>query len=177
MANQEREPFVLDFPNGQQVEDILKKADADYSKAEIDAKMAQKATTSDVEREAQNLQNQINEIVRAPESGGDVAAEVYQARVDADGVTHATLKARCDSDATQLKEDLTELPKRAYNKNNNTSGYYLSASGEMIASSTWNVSEKFDVTQGPVTYSGITTVTSSAKACFLTRMMTLFHIS
>ena len=112
MANQKREPFVLDFPNGQKVEDILKKADANYSKAEIDQQMASKATMSDVERETQNLQNQINEIVRAPESGGDVGAEVYQARVDADGVMHATLKARCDSDAgktTQLKEDLEDI--------------------------------------------------------------------
>ena len=112
MANQKREPFILDFPNGQRVEDILKKADADYSKAEIDTKMASKATMSDVQRETQNLQNQINEIVRAPESGGDVAAEVAQARVDADGVSHATLKARCDSDAsktTQLKEDLNKI--------------------------------------------------------------------
>lgn len=112
MSNPERDPFVLDFPNGQRVEDILKKADANYSKAQLDQQMAQKATMSDVERETQNLQNQINEIVRAPESGGDVAAEVAQARVDADGVSHATLKARCDSDAsktTQLKEDLSEL--------------------------------------------------------------------
>lgn len=111
MANK-CEPFVLDFPNGQRVEDILKKADANYSKAQLDQQMAQKATMSDVEREIQNLQNQINEIVRAPESGGDVAAEVAQARVDADGVSHATLKARCDSDAsktTQLKEELTQL--------------------------------------------------------------------
>ena len=114
MANQEREPFVLDFPNGQRVEDILKKADADYSKAEIDAKMASKATMSDVQRETQNLQNQINEIVRAPESGGDVAAEVAQARVDADGVTHATLKDRCDSDATRLKEDLTDVESQVF---------------------------------------------------------------
>ena len=36
MAN-EREPFVLDFPDGQTVEDILKKAEANYSRAEIDA--------------------------------------------------------------------------------------------------------------------------------------------
>lgn len=48
MANQSSEPFVLDFTNGQQVEDILKKADADYSKAEIDAKMASKANAADV---------------------------------------------------------------------------------------------------------------------------------
>lgn len=96
MANQKREPFILDFPNGQRVEDILKKADADYSKAEIDTKMASKATMSDVQRETQNLQNQINEIVRAPESGGDVAAEVAQARVGADGTSYTTLKARLD---------------------------------------------------------------------------------
>lgn len=122
MANQERAPFVLDFPNGQRVEDILKKADADYTKAEIDAKMASKATTSDVERETQNLQNQINEIVRAPESGGDVSAEVAQARVDADGVTHITLKARCDSDAdktTQLMEDLSKNAEYRLNQMNN----------------------------------------------------------
>ena len=35
MANDQREPFVLDFPNGQRVEDILKKADA------INAEVAQ----------------------------------------------------------------------------------------------------------------------------------------
>lgn len=97
MAN-EREPFVLDFPDGQRVEDILKKAEANYSKAEIDVKMATKATMSDVERETKNLQNQINEIVRAPESGGDVAAEVYQARVGADGTNYSTLKQRLDSE-------------------------------------------------------------------------------
>lgn len=111
MANK-CEPFVLDFPNGQRVEDILKKADQLPTKAQLDQQMASKATTSDVQRETQNLQNQIDEIVRAPESGGDVGAEVAQARVDADGVTHATLKARCDSDAsktTQLKEDLVYL--------------------------------------------------------------------
>ena len=37
MANQERGPFVLDFPDGQTVEDILKKAEANYSRAEIDS--------------------------------------------------------------------------------------------------------------------------------------------
>lgn len=98
MASTQREPYVLNYPNGQRVADILKKADADYSRAEIDAMVSNKATTSDVQRETQNLQNQIDEIVRAPESGGDVAAEVAQARVDADGVTHGTLKARLDSD-------------------------------------------------------------------------------
>ena len=108
MANENREPFVLDFPNGQRVEDILKKADADYSKAEIDAKMASKATMSDVQRETQNLQNQINEIVRAPESGGDVAAEVAQARVNAEGVSYTTLKERIDSTESELRSSVSE---------------------------------------------------------------------
>ena len=48
MANEQGEPFVLDFPNGQRVEDILKKAQSDYSKAEIDAKMSSKANAEDV---------------------------------------------------------------------------------------------------------------------------------
>lgn len=106
MANENREPYVLDFPNGQRVEDILKKADSDYSKAEIDAKMASKATMSDVQRETQNLQNQINEIVRAPESGGDVGAEVYQARVGADGTNYQTLKNRLDAEYANQQEDI-----------------------------------------------------------------------
>ena len=37
MANYNKEPYVLDFPNGQRVEDILKKAEANYSRAEIDS--------------------------------------------------------------------------------------------------------------------------------------------
>ena len=48
MANKATEPFVLDFRDGQQVEDILKKADADYSKAEIDAMMSSKADIADI---------------------------------------------------------------------------------------------------------------------------------
>lgn len=63
---------------------------------EIDVKVSSKAAASDVQLETQNLQNQINEIVRAPESGGDVAAEVAQARVDADGIEYATLMERLD---------------------------------------------------------------------------------
>lgn len=106
MAN-EREPFVLDFPDGQRVEDILKKAEANYSKAEIDVKMATKATMSDVERETKNLQNQINEIVRAPESGGDVAAEVYQARVGTNSVSYDTLNERITAEVENESAKMT----------------------------------------------------------------------
>lgn len=48
MADSYDEPFVLDFPNGQRVEDILKKAESDYSRTEIDAKMSSKANAEDV---------------------------------------------------------------------------------------------------------------------------------
>lgn len=109
MANQEREPFVLDFPNGQRVEDILKKADQLPTKAQLDQQMASKATMSDVERETQNLQNQIDNIVRAPESGGDVGAEVYQARVGVDGTNYLTLEARLNAEQTETQEQLVEL--------------------------------------------------------------------
>ena len=88
MANQEREPFVLDFPNGQRVEDILKKADQLPTREQIDNDLAAKASNE----------------------------EVTAARVDADGVTHANLKARCDSDAgktTQLEEDLKSCARLA----------------------------------------------------------------
>lgn len=76
MANQEREPFVLDFPNGQRVEDILKKADQLPTKAQLDQQMASKATMSDVQRETQKLQTQINEIVRATEYASETVAGV-----------------------------------------------------------------------------------------------------
>ncbi len=48
MASETKGSFVLDFPNGQRVEDILKKAADAYSKAEIDAKMASKADVADI---------------------------------------------------------------------------------------------------------------------------------
>lgn len=88
MANQKRELYVLDFPNGQTVEDILKKADQLPTREQIDNDLAAKASNE----------------------------EVTAARVDADGVTHANLKARCDSDAgktTQLEEDLKSCARRA----------------------------------------------------------------
>lgn len=131
MANQEREPFVLDFPNGQRVEDILKKADQLPTKAQLDQQLGSKATMSDVERETQNLQNQINEIVRAPESGGDVAAEVYQARVGADGKTYQTLKARLDAEEHSTANSLNSIQDLVglhfYD------GYYIDAYGNQIA--------------------------------------------
>lgn len=106
-------PYVLPFEDGSVVAAILLKAqvlpEAEQiaTKTELQQATAYLATldnatmapqSATVKRTTDNLQTQINNIVRAPESGGDVAAEVYQARVGADGVSHATLKERLDDD-------------------------------------------------------------------------------
>lgn len=43
MANEQLEPFVLDFPNGKRVEDILKKAEQLPDKTQLDSQLAQKS--------------------------------------------------------------------------------------------------------------------------------------
>ena len=64
-------------------------------------------TITDLQTTAVSLQNQINEIVRAPESGGDVGAEVYQARVGLDGTDYDTLKDRIDTEDQQIINSIT----------------------------------------------------------------------
>lgn len=149
MANQERKPFVLDFPDGQRVEDILKKADALPTKAQLDNQLAGKASMSDVQRETQNLQNQINEIVRAPESGGDVAAEVYQARVGADGTNYSTLKERLDTEYDHLAAtaDFVEI---AWT----TGGYINSLTGTVVPDEAYAYTDFIKISPGfiPIAY-------------------------
>lgn len=73
-------------------------------------------TASEITAMVTNLQNQIDAIVTTSASGGDVAAEVAQSRVGADGTAYQTLKQRLDAEynaltaeQTNLKEDLTQL--------------------------------------------------------------------
>lgn len=54
-------------------------------------------TPSEVEAIRDELQAQIDNIVVAASEGGDSSTEVAQARVNASGVTYATLKARLDA--------------------------------------------------------------------------------
>lgn len=106
-------PYVLPFEDGSVVAAILLKAqglpDAEQiaTKTELQQATAYLATLSNstmapqsavVKRETDNLQAQIDNIVRAPESGGDVAAEVAQARVGADSTNYQTLKERLDTE-------------------------------------------------------------------------------
>ena len=109
-------PYVLPFEDGSVVAAILLKAqglpetEQIATKTELQQATAYLATldnatmapqSATVKRTTDNLQAQINNIVRAPESGGDVGAEVYQARVNEDGRTFETLQERLNyGDAT-----------------------------------------------------------------------------
>lgn len=112
-------PYVLPFEDGSVVAAILLKAqglpEAEQiaTKTELQQATAYLATLDNatmapqsaaVKRETDNLQAQIDNIVRAPESGGDVGAEVYQARVDGSGKEFITLKARLDYHDNLRKE-------------------------------------------------------------------------
>lgn len=93
------------FPNANSVDAALKRANkAEVDVASLNKTVSEKVDCSDFQTETQNLQNQINEIVRAPESGGDVAAEVAQARVDNNGISHTTLKDRIDVENTRIND-------------------------------------------------------------------------
>ena len=94
-----------EFPTAQAVDAALKRANkAEVDVASLNKTVSEKVDRSDFQTETQNLQNQINEIVRAPESGGDVAAEVAQARVDSNGISHTTLKDRLDVENTRIND-------------------------------------------------------------------------
>lgn len=116
-------PYVLPFEDGSVVAAILLKAqglpEAEQiaTKTELQQATAYLATldnatmapqSATVKRTTDDLQAQINNIVRAPESGGDVGAEVYQARVGAGGTTYQTLKERLDTeyDITRISMDV-----------------------------------------------------------------------
>ena len=61
-----------------------------------------KADTADFTAATSDLQSQIDQIVISASAESVVAPEVAQARVDADGVEHSTLKARIDKDSNNL---------------------------------------------------------------------------
>lgn len=136
-------PYVLPFEDGSVVAAILLKAqglpDVEQiaTKTELQQATAYLATldnatmapqSATVKRETDNLQAQINNIVRAPESGGDVAAEVYQARVGEDSTVYPTLKARLDAEYNTQQETIDAL-KTGADLSNFTSGYYITENG------------------------------------------------
>lgn len=117
-------PYVLPFEDGSVVAAILLKAqglpetEQIATKTELQQATAYLATldsstmapqSATVKRTTDSLQAQIDNIVRAPESGGDVGAEVYQARVGVDGTNYLTLEARLNAEQTETQEQLVEL--------------------------------------------------------------------
>lgn len=91
------EKYISKYETGSAVDQAL-----DYGVQAMYEIENAKSTHDSLDGRFDDLQEQINQIVRAPESGGDVAAEVAQARVDANGVSHDTLKDRIDHETGEL---------------------------------------------------------------------------
>lgn len=87
-------------------EALASKADSS-ALAETNAALESKANASDVETATANLQGQINQIEISASAEAVVAPEVAAARVDAEGVEHATLKARIDGSETEFRTDIS----------------------------------------------------------------------
>ena len=77
------------------------------------AAIADKADASDVATETASLQAQIDAIITPVTQD----AEVENARVDANGITHETLKARIDSDYADVEGDISTLESAMANLN------------------------------------------------------------
>lgn len=98
------EKYISKYETGEAVDRAL-----DHGVQAMHEVEVAKGSTHDTLDDALNdLQGQINQIVRAPESGGDVAAEVAQARVGADATNYQTLKDRLDSEYSSLVDDISD---------------------------------------------------------------------
>lgn len=96
------------------IESVLEKVNIqEQNLKNIDNKHTQSisALEQDLNTVDTELQNQINNIVLTASGSGDVAAEVAQARVNADGVTSETLKGRLDAMDTTTEIISTANPK------------------------------------------------------------------
>lgn len=120
---------------------------------ELSSELENKADTSDIT----DLQSQIDQIAQAAGTGS-ADTEVAQARVDADGTTYQTLKARIDADVTFLNqqiETIKTIPHSAVYTNSSANnlikkheliaGYYIDATGAKKASDSWNCTDFIDI--------------------------------
>lgn len=77
-----------------------------------------------------NTTNSFGKLVRIDgikAASSNTPSEVIDARTDANNVTHASLKARCDSDYTELKEDLQKKYNNIVLRSNNLNDYFYKA--------------------------------------------------
>ena len=77
--------------------------------AQTNAALSGKANTAEVTAATNNLQAQINQIEIGASAEAVVAPEVTAARVDSEGVSHATLKARIDNTESMIADVETDL--------------------------------------------------------------------
>lgn len=104
--------------------------------AETAAVVNSKANQADVETATTNLQSQINEIITPVTQD----AEVQNARVDSEGVSHVTLKDRLDSDVAsigfQIKVDFSWVE-----------GQYVMESGVFVNHESWKRTDYIPINQ------------------------------
>ena len=98
------EKYISKYETGEAVDRALDRG----TQAMYEVEVAKGSTHDTLDDALNDLQGQINQIVRAPESGGDVAAEVAQARVGADATNYQTLKDRLDSEYSSLVDDISD---------------------------------------------------------------------
>lgn len=106
-------------------EAVAAKANATDLEA-TNAALAAKADATDVS----SLQNQIDQIEISASAESVVAPEVAAARVDSDGVSHATLKARIDSS----DETMNKLVRNGMFEASVISGYLIKSDGTIESS-------------------------------------------
>ena len=117
----------------------------DTAIAAINATLDLKAdkTTTD------SLQAQIDQIEISASAESVVAPEVAAARVDEDGVSYQTLKARLDAESTYLKGEISEFGKVHYNRFNKSTvtaeRYVNSDTGALSYSANYYTSDYIDV--------------------------------
>ena len=98
------EKYISKYETGEAVDRALDRG----AQAMYEVEVAKGSTHDTLDDALNDLQGQINQIVRAPESGGDVAAEVAQARVGADATNYQTLKDRLDSEYSSLVDNISD---------------------------------------------------------------------
>lgn len=106
------EKYISKYETGQAVDNALDHGVSSYNDVQNaktdESNQTYSSLKARLEADKNNLQNQIDQIVRAPESGGDVAAEVTQARVDSFGNSHDTLKTRLDDEFSRSHSDIED---------------------------------------------------------------------
>jgi hypothetical protein len=129
-------------------EALAAKADAS-DLASTDALVATKANASDVAASTAELQGEIDQIVISASAEAVVAPEVAAARVGADGTSYQTLKARLDTESTDLKREISEFGKTHYNRFNKSTvtaeRYVNSDTGVLSYSANYYTSDYIDV--------------------------------